>query len=200
MLRAIRVVGVGGSTRPGSTSEQIVGEVLAEAELLGAEVRLIGGVELMLPLYDPSRHTGTPGSRRLLAELAAADGIVLASPAYHGSMSGLLKNALDYVEELRDDERPYFSGRSVGCVSVAQGWQGAVSTLAALREVTHALRGWPTPLGVAVNTAEDGFGPAGFRANPHVRNRLRTMTEQVVDFARMTALAEAKTAARAPAW
>jgi FMN reductase len=99
----------------------------------------------MMPLYDPSKEITSPLARRLVSELAAADGVVLASPAYHGSISGLVKNALDHVEELRNDERPYLSGRAVGCLAVAQGWQGAVSTLAALRDVTHALRGWPTP-------------------------------------------------------
>lgn len=150
---------------------------------------LIGGAELVMPLYDPRDELRSARALRLVSEIAAADGLVLASPAYHGSISGLVKNALDHVEELRDDTRPYFSGRAVGSLAVAQGWQGGVSTLAALRDVTHALRGWPTPLGVVVNTATAGFGPDGDCTDPHLQRQLETMATQVVDFARMTVLA-----------
>ena len=72
--------------------------------------------------------------------------IIVASPAYHGGVSGLVKNALDYVEDLRDAKRPYLDGRAVGCIACAGGWQAAVATLTGLRSISHALRGWPTPL------------------------------------------------------
>ncbi|MEU7387540.1 NADPH-dependent FMN reductase [Streptomyces tanashiensis] len=196
MQQTVKVVGIGGSPRPDSTAERALRVVLAEAERHGAEVSLIGGAELVMPLYDPRDELRSARALRLVSEIAAADGLVLASPAYHGSISGLVKNALDHVEELRDDARPYFSGRAVGSLAVAQGWQGGVSTLAALRDVTHALRGWPTPLGVVVNTATTGFGPDGACTDPHVRRQLETMATQVVDFARMTRLAsEARDAA-----
>ncbi|MFC9589036.1 NADPH-dependent FMN reductase [Streptomyces sp. NPDC056944] len=200
MQQTVKVVGIGGSPRPDSTAERALRAVLAEAERQGAEVSLIGGAELVMPLYDPTSELRSARALRLVSEIAAADGLVLASPAYHGGISGLVKNALDHVEELRDDARPYFSGRAVGSLAVAQGWQGGVSTLAALRDVTHALRGWPTPLGVVVNTTEAGFGPDGRCTDPHLRSRLEAMATQVVSFARMAVLAaEARDAAGAEA-
>jgi FMN reductase len=183
VLSPVRIVGLGGSFRPGSTSERAVAAALAESERLGAEVRLLGGADLTLPLYDPANRTGTRRSQRLLAELAAADGVILASPAYHGGISGLMKNALDHVEELRDEERPYLSGRAVGCVSVAAGWQGAVATLGALREVTHALRGWPTPLGITVNSAEQQLRAVEYEADRRCVEQLETVGRQVAEFA-----------------
>ena len=60
---------------------------------------------------------------------------------------------LDYLEELAGDERPYVDGLPVAGIVTASGWQAAVNTLRALRETVHALRGWPTPLGLAVNVA-----------------------------------------------
>ncbi|MFD0262827.1 NADPH-dependent FMN reductase [Kitasatospora indigofera] len=185
MSGPLKVVAVGGSPRAGSTAELALRVTLREAERQGAEIRLIGGADLLIPLYDPRTENRSPAARRLVTALAEADGIVLASPAYHGSVSGLVKNALDYAEELRDDTRPYFTGRAVGCLAVAQGWHGAVSTLGALRSVVHALRGWPTPLGVAVNTETTGFGPDGECLDPRVQEQLRTVGEQVVTFARM---------------
>ncbi|MFD8611803.1 NADPH-dependent FMN reductase [Streptomyces sp. NPDC059631] len=179
-----RIVGLGGSPRPGSSAEQALRCVLEEARRLGADTRLIAGADLAVPLFDPTARIRPPGVFRLLSEVAEADGVVLASPAYHGSLSGLVKNALDYLEELRDEPRPYLSGRAVGCVAVGQGWQGAMTTLGALRDVVHALRGWPTPLGVAVNTAEGAFDADGALVDPGLRERLHLMAAEVVGFAR----------------
>ncbi len=193
MHRIVNVVGVGGSSRPGSTAEQALRVVLDAAQRRGASVQLIGGPELDMPMYDPRHGAAAPQARRLLSAIAGADGLVLASPAYHGGISGLVKNALDHVEELHEDIRPYFSERAVGCVAVAHGWQGAVSTLAALRDVTHALRGWPTPLGAAINTSVALFSPAGECKDSHVQGQLEEIAAQVVEFATMRVLATSRT-------
>ena len=106
------------------------------------------------------------------------DAIIVGSPGYHGSLSGMVKNALDYAELLRGDQRAYFDGMPVGLVATAGGWQAAVSTLAALRTVIHALRGWPTPLGVAINTGTGGDAVAD--AAP----QLAIMVDQILGFLR----------------
>jgi FMN reductase len=124
-----------------------------------------------------------PAAARLIEDLRSADGVVLAAPGYHGTISGLVKNALDYVEDLRGDDRPYLDGRAVGCVAAAYGWQAAVSTLTALRSIVHALRGWPTPLGAAVNSGQVTFDADGGCSDPKVAETLRTIGGQVVDFA-----------------
>ncbi|MEV6805184.1 NAD(P)H-dependent oxidoreductase [Streptomyces sp. NPDC051129] len=187
MDRTVKVVGIGGSTRAGSIAEQALRVALGAAQRLGAEVTLIGGAELAMPMYDPKEAVRSVRARRLVTEIAAADGLLLASPAYHGTISGLVKNALDHVEDLRTDVRPYFSGRAVGCVAVGQGWQGAVATLGALRDVVHALRGWPTPLGVVLGDGRIGFHADGCCTDPHVQDRLTAVGEQVMEFARMRA-------------
>ncbi|QKW23296.1 NAD(P)H-dependent oxidoreductase [Kitasatospora sp. NA04385] len=191
MHRIVNVVGVGGSSRPGSTAEQALRIVLDAAQRRGASVQLIAGPALAMPMYDPRSGTTTPQASRLLSAISGADGLVLASPAYHGGISGLVKNALDHVEELREGDRPYFSERAVGCVAVANGWQGAASTLAALRDVTHALRGWPTPLGAAINTSTTRFSPAGDCKDDRVQAQLEEIAAQVVDFATRRVLAGA---------
>jgi FMN reductase len=96
----------------------------------------------------------------------------------------LVKNALDYAEDLRTDARPYFSGRAVGCIATAGGWPGAVNTLGALRDIVHALRGWPTPLGAAINSADSVFDEEGICLVPRVGQILELMAEEVMSFAR----------------
>jgi len=148
----VLVVGIGGSRRPGSSTEQVIATVLTELESRGAVTKMYGGESLLFPHYEPGAPL-TPAAADYIATVRAADAIVLGSPGYHGGISGLVKNAVDYLEELRDDPAPYLEGKAVGCVTTAYGWQAAVSTLSALRQTVHALRGWPTPYGIAMNVA-----------------------------------------------
>lgn len=141
-----RVVCLSGSLHPGSRTERLAmwcGSVLTE---WGAQVRLFTGADLDVPHYRPLPAERAEPVRRMLAAITEADGVLLVSPTYHGTVSGVLKNALDYFNDLDTAPRPFLDGRPVGCVAVAAGDQGATSTLATLRTITHALRGWPTPL------------------------------------------------------
>jgi FMN reductase len=149
----LKVVGIGGSTRPGSSTELALEAVLAAVRRRHAKTELFCGGALTLPVYEPDAPLDAK-SRGLVEAVCGADALVIGSPAYHGGPSGLVKNALDHLEALREDRRPYLSDRPVGLVVTARGWQAAVSTLAALRQTVHALRGWPTPLGLPINVAE----------------------------------------------
>jgi len=180
---AFTVVGIGGSTRTGSQSERAMHLVLAEARASGAETIAITGADLVLPFYDPALTERTEAARKLVDAVRDADGIVLSSPGYHGTVSGLVKNALDYIEDLREDDRPYLDGRAVGCVATAYGWQASVTTLTALRSIVHALRGWPTPLGAAVNSAVAHFDDDGAVSDETVASNLSILGRQVVEFA-----------------
>jgi FMN reductase len=177
------VVALGGSVRGGSTTDNVLRMALAAAAAGGARTLHLGGAELNLPMYTPEGLERTPAAKRLVAELRRADGIIIGSPSYHGSVSGYVKNALDYVEDLRDEPAPYFDGRAVGCIAVASGWHGAMSTLDTMRSIVHALRGWPTPLGVPVVVPQPLFDPAGICLVPKVKEQVEIMALQVVSFA-----------------
>lgn len=179
------IVAVGGTIRANSSTERAMRHVLGAAQRAGARTKLISGASLQLPLYEPDNPERSHGACALVTELARADGIILGSPGYHGSISGLVKNALDYAEDLRADVRPYFSGRAVGCIATAGGWLAAVNTLGALRDIVHALRGWPTPLGAAINTAEQVFDGDGICRVVRVAQMLDLIAEEVVSFARL---------------
>jgi FMN reductase len=70
----------------------------------------------------------------------------------------------------------------MGCVACASGWQAAVATLLALRSTVHALRGWPTPLGVAINSADPVFDQEGVVVNVATATQLEIVAAQVVEF------------------
>ena len=159
---------------------RIAAETATEA---GAEVTFLTGRSLLIPIYDTETSERSPETTTLVDALRSADGVLIASPGYHGAVSGMVKNALDYAEDLRFDLNPYLEGRAVGLIAVAHGWQTATGTLNQLRLVVHALRGWPTPLGVAINDAAGLIGSDADSSDPAVVRQLRTMGEQVVSFA-----------------
>ncbi|WP_296599310.1 NADPH-dependent FMN reductase [Phenylobacterium sp.] len=188
MTKRPLIVGIGGTIREGSSSERALICALKRAEELGAETRLLGGAFLGgLPIFDP-RPAETSGAQQELADaVRAADGVIVASPGYHGSISGVIKNALDTLELTRSDAQPYLSHKPVGTIITADGWQAAGTTLMALRAIIHALRGWPTPFGAALNAGAGLFDEAGACKDPKDAWQLSTVAEQVVEFAQMKA-------------
>jgi FMN reductase len=182
------IVGLGGTTREGSSTEKALSLALRAAACQGADTLLLCGSDLDLPAYVPGA-TSNAKANRITEELGKADGIILGTPGYHGGLSGLVKNALDYTEDLRSDKRPYLEDRPVGCVVTAAGEQSAVTTLAALRSVVHALRGWPTPLGVTIVTSHQVFDATGNCISPRIETQLKILSQQVVEFAILRARA-----------
>ena len=184
--RRPKIVGIGGTIRAGSTTETALLCVLQRAEALGAETRLFGGEFLArLPIFDPRPGDPTPEQMELIEAVRAADGFIIGSPGYHGSISGVVKNALDTLEVTAKDAAPYFHGRPVGAVVTAYGWQATGSTLNALRGIIHAMRGWPTPFGAALNSTAGLFDETGNCRDPKDAWALSTVAEQVMEFARM---------------
>jgi len=183
------IVGIGGTTRANSTSERVLIKALAAAEHAGARTQLFNGPFLAkLPIYDPSASEASPEFAEMIEGVRQADGVLVATPGYHGSVSGLVKNALDSLEGLRGDTRPYFDGRAVGCIVTADGWQACGTTLSALRTIIHALRGWPTPMGVTFNPSSCTlFDDAGQFTQPRDAAQIAMMVGQVLDFAKVRA-------------
>lgn len=182
------IVGLGGTTKSNSSSERTLRQALTRREAAGADIMMFDGPALDLPMYAPEISERTEKAQALIDGLRKADAIVIASPGYHGTVSGLIKNALDYVQDMAGDERVYFEGRAVGLIAVAAGWQATGSTLATLRSITHALRGWPTPMAVAVNSVMPVFGDNGEITDTGILAQLDIMADQLVSFAQMKAL------------
>jgi FMN reductase len=182
------IVGIGGTTRPGSSSEKALRYALALAAAQGADVEMFDGASINLPMYAPESAVRTEGARRLIAALQRAHGVILSTPCYHGSVSGLVKNALDYTEDMGKDAEPYLDGRAVGLIVCGHGWQSTGVVLSAFRSIVHALRGWPTPMGVAINTLVERFDEQGAALGEQSARQMAIMVGQVMEFARLRSL------------
>lgn len=175
-----RIVAIGGTVSIGSTTELALRTAMASAASQGAEVQLFDGAYLAaLPHYRSTAHAGAEG-REMVEAVRAADGVLLAAPGYHGTISGLVKNALDYLEDLAKDARPYLDGRAVGLIATAYGDQATMSTMQTLRSIVHALRGWPTPMGATIRTYSGLFSPDGECLDDRARMQLDMVGQQVV--------------------
>ena len=187
------VLGIGGTTRAGSSSELVLRAAMKAIAAHGAETDVLAGPDMVLPLYAPENPERDPKAQRLIDLVRRADAVVIASPGYHGSISGMIKNALDYIEDTARDDRPYLDGRAVGCIACAYGWQATGSTLIALRTIVHALRGWPTPLGVAANSTTRLFSDDGRCIDTALAANLGILAGQIMHFVHRAATQEPPT-------
>ncbi|WP_300973647.1 NADPH-dependent FMN reductase [Sphingomonas sp. LHG3406-1] len=173
------IVAIGGTTRPMSSTERVLGLAAEAARGHGAEVRIFGGDYIAgLPHYRGPDWSEDKGSEMIEA-VRTADGIILATPGYHGTVSGMVKNAIDYLEELATDARPYLEGRPIGLIVTAFGHQAANSSMTTLRTIAHALRGWPTPFGAALRISPASFDADGRLLDEDSAGQLRLVGSQV---------------------
>lgn len=184
MTKPLFIVGLGGTLRDGSASEQALRLALGHAASQGCETQLFAGPDLNLALYDPRRAERSPAEAALVDALRRADGVIWSTPSYHGSISGLLKNAIDYIEDMNRDERVYLSGRAVGCIVSAYGSQAMGTTLSSMRDIIHSLRGWPTPFGATLNVLQMPFEDPNSDSAKEALQACQTVADEVVQFAK----------------
>ena len=174
----VRVVGLAGSFRATSATRMAVRCALLGAEGEGARAQLMDLATYDLPFLGREREEpGRVGVERFLADLRSADGVVLGSPEIHGSVSGVLKNALDLTD------RDTLEGKMLGLVGVAGGRMGAGDTLSHLRTIGRSLHAWVVPAQVSVADADKAFDAGGEPVDPELRDRLRAVGRQVAHFA-----------------
>lgn len=183
--RYLKVVGIGGTLREGSTSLGALRRALAASGEAGADVELLDLNELKLPMYEPRKSLDEYGhdARRLIDAVSGADALLLSTAAYHGTLAGVTKNALDYVQFLGKEEHPYFDGKVVGLITTAGGEQAAANANAAMVHVVHALRGIVAPLMVGVTRAWQRTDDSGEITDENYGRRLDDLGWLVVDLA-----------------
>lgn len=173
-----RVLGLGGSLREGSRTRRVLQVALEGASQGGAHTSLLDLKELDLPLYDDRQDIATYPEPvfRLLEEVRQADGLILATPVYHGTLSGSMKNALDFLELLADHDPPWLSGKVVGLISVAGGSSGT-NAITSMTFACQALRAWTLPFAVSLpgGAFDDNGGLRDFR----LKERLLRLGKEV---------------------
>jgi NAD(P)H-dependent FMN reductase len=172
----VRITGISGSRRARSYTRMAVAAALRGASELNADVQLIDLAELELAFAGAGGNKG-PDFERLSRAVKEADGVILGTPEYHGSFSGVLKNALDLMGF---DE---FEGKLIGLVGVSGGVMGAFEGMNSLRNVGRALHAWVVPEQAAIPEAWKVFDNSGVVKDPTLEARLKEVGRQVARFA-----------------
>lgn len=178
MSRTLNIVGLGGSVASTSKSRAALEMALAGAEDAGAKTQLLDIRVLALPIYNPEDEP-TRGAVELLESCHAADGLLWSSPLYQGTISGALKNALDWLRLLGDRDPPYLHDKVIGLISTAGGTQ-ALQAINTMEFAVRALRGWAVPYVVPVASASRVFNGDGRIQDEAVELQLRTLGGEVV--------------------
>ena len=171
----MNIVALLGSGSADSLTRQGLQVVTDQARACGISVDLVDLRDEYRALQDMA-HWETPPAGSQTASLrervACADAIVLATPIYHGTFSGLLKNALDH---LTGDA---FAHRPVGTIGAGGGPRSASVACDHLRSVIRAMSGWSTPTLVGLSHADFVDG----RATDNLRERAAEMVAELRDF------------------
>ncbi len=179
MADRLTIVGLGGSLASVSRSRAALVAALEGVAAAGADVELLDLRELDLPLYNSDHEEPTESAARLIKSCYAADGMIWSSPLYQGTISGSLKNALDWLHLLGRRDPPYLHDKVIGLISAAGGTQGlqAVNTM---EFSVRALRGWAVPYVVPVAGAARIFDEDGRVQDEGIEHQLVTLGSEVV--------------------
>lgn len=179
----MKLVALGGSLRANSLSTAAMRAALEIARHAGADAELCDLREIDLPLFLPeaSIESYSRAARarvtRLVSLYRHADVMLWATPTYHGTISGAFKNALDYMELLRDEPEPYLQGKAVGLISISDA-----APLASMAACVTELRGWPAPTRLTLSAA-DFTGDLGLVSAAAIR-RMERLIDELLGFGR----------------
>jgi FMN reductase len=171
----VKIVAIAGSLRPDSTSQMALKLAAQRVEALGAEVEVLDLREMKLPFCDGGdEYPDYPDVKRLQEAVSRADGLILATPEYHGSVSGVLKNALDLMSF------DQLSGKVTGLISVLGG-QPNSNALNDLRIILRWVHAWCIPEQVAIGQAWKAFSPEGKLLDEKLSQRFDQFAQSLVD-------------------
>ena len=183
----VRILGIGGSVRGVSRNRMLTRFVLDLAEEQGAETVFADARALDLPVYneDLPLEQQPANLHWLIEQIKAADGFVINSPNYHGTITGAIKNILDAVHIMHGADGSYFDGRPVGLFSYG-GAGTSANVINALYHSVRGMRGLVVP--TTVNVARDDFhieGDRGTIVTESYLKRAQNLVHEVIDLAQL---------------
>ena len=171
----VKIVGIVGSLRPEAYSATALQQAIERVQSLGAEVEIIDLRKMKLPFCDGgSDYPDYPDVNVLRDKVKAADGLILATPEYHGSLSGVLKNALDLMSF------EHLSDKVAGVISVLGG-QSNSNALNDLRIIIRWVHGFVIPEQIAVGQAWQAFDSEGKVKDAKLAERFDSFARSLVD-------------------
>ncbi len=175
---SIRITGVCGSLSADGATRKALAIALRGAAEYDAETALLELRDFNLVFYGSiPQDEYPPDVFQLRQALKDSQGIILATPEYHGSLTGALKNMLDLMT-IED-----FETKIIGLVGVAGGNIGAINSLNTMKTICRNLHCWVLPQEVSIANSAQTFDDDGTVKDPMIEERLLNVGRQVVKFA-----------------
>jgi chromate reductase len=191
-MPALKILIIPGSVRTGSYNVRLAALAAKELTVADAEVTRISLEDFPLPIFDAddeAKGGAHPNAVRLKQLLRAHHGVFIASPEYNGSIPPLLKNAIDWVSQVRERGDPAyaaFRGRAFAIASASTEASGGLRGLMALRQILELGCGaLVIPEQVAIPDAAQAFDDMDNLSNSGLANALRVELARLIDLARM---------------
>lgn len=174
----MNIIILAGSNRADASSTLLARAVAGRCMAAGHAVELFDLHKKPLPLFDPDEdYTGHPDVDLLHKLFLLAHAIVLASPEYHGTITGALKNALDFLAF------EHFDGKAVLALA-STGGGAAFGTLTHIQWIVRNLHGINCPEWISIGGAERNFRADGIPAEAKVLSRINKTTDYFLSMAR----------------
>ncbi len=169
----LKVLGLAGEYRASSKSGMLVNAALNLAKSQGAEVVFWDLSEQPLPLVGEEGCWTHPNVQAFQALLSECDAFFLSSPEYHGTMSGVMKNTMDWMYD------KHVGGKVFGLMSTLGGVTNS-NTLNHMRIALRWLHGWPVPEQLAVGHVKEAFDEDGHLVDDSLKQRLESLVNSVL--------------------
>ena len=176
-----KILALSGSLKADSLNQRLVKAAAQIAAEQGAEVNLIALRDYPLPLFNEEIE---PEENPILNDLrglfAAADGLLIASPEYNGSLTPALKNVIDWVSRPNKNTgyTPRYAQQTAAIIATSPGGLGGLRGLTHVREILTNLGTLVVPSQVAVPNAYEAFDENGKLVNSAMQDRLAMTVEQ----------------------
>ena len=175
---SILITGVCGSLSADGATRKALAVALRGAAEYDAETALLELRDFNLVFYGSvPEDEYPPDVLQLRQALKDSQGIILATPEYHGSLTGALKNMLDLMS-IED-----FETKIIGLVGVAGGNIGAINSLNTMKTICRNLHCWVLPQEVSIANSAQTFDDDGTVKDPAIEERLLNVGRQLVKFA-----------------
>lgn len=175
-LDKFKILGIGSSLNKKSTSTRILEMTLDKSKKYGASIGMINLREFNLPIFNPNRPRETNEDIiKINEQVKGSDAFILATPDYHGSMSGGMKNFLDYYWY-------EFSGKLFGYI--VSSHEKGLTVIDHMRTAVRQCYGWSLPYGLSIHSEND-FDIHGIIKNVSLNQRINNMARDMVTYGRL---------------
>ncbi|WP_193049622.1 NADPH-dependent FMN reductase [Pseudoalteromonas undina] len=180
-----KIIALAGSLRKDSFHQKLINEAARFALESGAEVEVIKLADLAIPMFDEDLEAqGTPaGVQQLKDKLRTADGILLASPEYNGSITAVLKNAIDWASRTEQGAEPAFANKVTALYAASPGGLGGLRGLNHVRDILSGIGSLVLANQLAVPAIHTLLDENGRINDPVTAEKVAGLAQQLVSVA-----------------